>query len=152
MGGRPDHEKIGLVEIIIGSFFTLSIWIALLVIKLVGIGLVLYVPIRAFGVLIISIWLWWKGDKEVMKLNRWLKKILGNLVPFFPTLFITFLVEVYLFNHPKSAKVIKKGTQLAKKIKSKEGKVGLEAKNKAPTSPDISKDQKGEREEMRKAA
>lgn len=119
MSGRSENEKVGMIEIIFGSFFTLGIWAILLIMKVFAVGLVLYPFIRAFGLITISMWLWSKGDNEVMKWERWWKKILGNAVPFVPTLFLTFLWEVHKFNNPKDdsaeketgAKVLEKKTK-----------------------------------------
>ncbi len=127
---EKEKEKIGMVEMILGGLITLSIDIVLIIIKLIGIGLILYLPIRGLGFFLMTWFFKNKGDEQAMSLEKILiSKALTGWIPFLPMLFIIFCIESYIHNHPKSA--ISKAKEVTAKAEKATGRVGEIAKKAA---------------------
>ena len=103
-------------EIIIGSMFALLVWITGLILELFGIGLVLSPIIESFFTF--GTWLFFKAknDPYADKLGANLIQYLANAIPFIPSVLISFLVKVYIHNHPEKFAAFEKLAGNAAKV------------------------------------
>lgn len=105
----PERKKdapenpVSEAEIILWSFFLLGLDGICILIDLTGVGLAIAPFVQGAGTFSNGMWFQKaKGNNGAMKFQRQLIKYISNFAPFLPTLFISFLIEVYIHNHPKS--------------------------------------------------
>lgn len=103
-----NQPKFDLVEIILGSIFALLID-ALAAIADVFSFAVLGFIVQALSWLLFTLWFTLKGVSVTSSLvKRFLVPIAVQLIPVIPTTIFTFLVTVYMENHPEKFAAVKK--------------------------------------------
>jgi hypothetical protein len=108
--GKIETEEINRfneAEILVGGFFLLGIDLICILIDITGVGMAVAPFLQAPGTFFSSMWLKSKGDSGNMKLGRQITKYASNALPVVPTLFLSFLIETYIHNHPERFKKIK---------------------------------------------
>jgi len=106
-----EPKKFTEAEIVLGSFFLLALDGLSALLDLTGIGLIIAPVVQAAGSAATTWWLHLKGDAGAANLGRQLTKYIANFLPLLPTLFIVFLIEVYVHNHPNKFAAITKATR-----------------------------------------
>jgi len=96
-------NKFSSVEIILGSALCLLVELANLFLDLIGIGFVIMPVIKAMIWFMLTIWFMAKGDKFIYKPARAITSYVSQALPLVPTLLMSFLINVYMHNHPKAA-------------------------------------------------
>lgn len=95
------ENKFSTAEIILGGMFTLFIDIISALLDLTGIGWILATVLQSVTSFTTTFWVWSKGSKRATKLERQLMKQLSNILPWVPTCFVAFILEVILHNNPE---------------------------------------------------
>ncbi len=103
-----NQPKFNLVEIILGSFFALVIDALAAIADFYSLGVLGFV-VQALSWLLFTLWFTLKGVKIISSLvKRFLVPIAVQLIPFIPTMIFTFLVTVYMENHPEKFAAVEK--------------------------------------------
>jgi hypothetical protein len=122
-----NKPKFNLIEIILGSMVALLIDIVSIFADLLaGVG---GFVVQTLSWLLFTFWFYLKGASVTANMvRRFLVPIAVQLVPFIPTQIFTFLVSVYMENHPEkfgllqtAAKVGKMNLKGLKEIKGTKG-------------------------------
>ena len=96
-----NQPKFNLVEIILGSLFAFTIDILAAIADFFSFG-VLGFLVQGFSWLIFTLWFTLKGVKATASLaKRFIIPVVVQFVPLIPTMIITFLITVYVENHPE---------------------------------------------------
>ena len=104
-----EEKKFSTAEVIIGGLFALFIdGMALLLDLIPAIGWLIATVVQAMASVGTTLWLVFKGSKRATKLERQLVKQLSNFLPFVPTVFASFMIEVALHNNPRLQHIAKK--------------------------------------------
>ncbi len=102
-----DQPKFNLVEIILGSLFAFTIDILAAITDLLSFGILGFL-VQGFSWLMFTLWFTLKGVKATASLaKRFIIPIVVQFVPILPTMTITFLITVYMENHPEKFGVFK---------------------------------------------
>jgi len=96
---EDNRDPFTLVEIVIGSCFTLFIDILAFLIDLTGIGLVIAPFLQTAANFFTSWWLKIKGDAGAFKIGRMIAKNAVSIMPVLPTNTAAFIIETWLHNH-----------------------------------------------------
>ena len=103
-----DQPKFNFVEIILGSLIALTIDGLGAIADFFGIAILGFF-VQALSWLMFTLWFTLKGVKATASLvRRFLVPISVQLVPFIPTMIFTFLVSVYMENHPEKFALVEK--------------------------------------------
>ena len=104
---KEDQNKISLPEGLIIGMIVLSADVIETLIALTGVGIIIGEVINFATGAVIEFWLFMKGIKGFWKLASFGIGVVadGATSSFFPIKTLTFLITIYLINHPKIAKV-----------------------------------------------
>ena len=106
-----DQPKFSLVEIILGTLFSILIDILAAIADFFTIGILGFF-IQALTWLVFTFWFTIKGVKATASLaKRFIIPIAVQIVPLIPTLAATFLVTTYLENHPEKLGALQQKTK-----------------------------------------
>ncbi len=106
--------KVSLGEIVLFGLILFIVDVFCTLLDFTGIGAAVTPFIQAGFTAMMTAWFYWsKKDKAVTKLGRQIIKYASNLLPWVPTLFVVFVVEAYMHNHPKQA-----GVPIVEKMKN----------------------------------
>jgi hypothetical protein len=94
------EKKIMEAELILGGLFFLGIDLFAGLLDFLGVGIIIGGILQAGGTFAATVFFWLKGDKGALKFGRQIVKYAANFLPWVPTLFLAFIIESYLFNHP----------------------------------------------------
>jgi len=98
-------NKFTAAEILLGSCLTLLVEFANWLLDLIGVGFVIMPVLKAMVWIMFTMWFIAKGDKFITKPARAITSYVSQALPIVPTLLLAFLINVYMHNHPKIAKM-----------------------------------------------
>ncbi len=107
-----NQPKFNLVEIILGFLLALVIDVLAAIVDLFSLGVLGFI-VQALSWLLFTLWFTLKGVKATSSLvKRFLVPLVVQLVPVVPTMIFTFLVTVYMENHPEKFGAAIKAAQM----------------------------------------
>ncbi len=98
-------NKFNEAEVLVGGMLTFGVDFVCALIDLTGIGMAISPVIQGSMTFAMGMWFKNKGDKNGGKIGRQIAKYSANFLPIVPTNLTVFLIEVFVHNHPKVAKI-----------------------------------------------
>lgn len=103
-----ESRKFTAAEIVVGGLFTLTVDVISAILDFVPVvGSLAAILIQASTSFGTTLWLWSKGSKRAMRIERQLIKQTANLLPLVPTCFFAFLIEAVRHNRREAAGLVK---------------------------------------------